>query len=147
MSTSAVLLQILNLKTERDWYVREQIANANKMEINTEQLGRQQNYQEAWDKAYQDAIDGPGKDLVINGRVIVSKDTPASERAAITWANYKSKYYDEDLLDRLTDADVEYDTTNELLGTLIKELDADIAAEEEELGNEAGKTGLIGGGG
>ncbi len=147
MSTAASLTHLLSLTSEINRLVLEQTINASKMERASEQVTRYTKWQNDWDKAYDDAINGPSKDLKMNGNIFIAKDTPATKSQAIKWANYKAPHADEDKLEYLTEMDDRYTTQKEMLDTLIQKLQAEKDAEKQLVATKAADTGLLSGGG
>ena len=139
-ATAALLGTLLCTNADITYYTQQQIFWANKYEANAAKLGEQQNLEEKYWDAYDDCYYAEDdKKVKING----SPQANNNEAAAIEYANYKVKNFDEELLDELMELDVQYETMKLMYETQLEALRALQESEKTATSTAAQDTGLL----
>lgn len=141
-ATAALLGTLLCTNADITYYTQQQIFWANKYEANAAKLGEQQNleekYWDAYDQCYYAEDD---KKVKING----TPQDNNNEAAAIAYADYKVKNFDEELLNELMELDVQYSTMKLMYETQLEALRAQQESEKTATSTAAQDTGLLSG--
>ena len=141
-ATAALLGTLLCTNADITFYTQQQIFWANKYEANAAKLGEQQSLEEKYWDAYDDCYYADDeKKVKINGVEQSNND----EAAAINYAHYKVKNFDQELLDELMNLDIEYETFKLMYETQLEALRAQQEGEKTATSTAAQDTGLLGG--
>ena len=132
------------IRTEMDisFATRELDKLSLEMDANTAKLEEQQKWEKKWEKAFED---GQDDDKAINScGYHKEKGEHWSDAKADAYAHAKVKKYDEDLLDELTELDMDYDSRKTLLEAEITEKTAEKDSWKQETSTEFQDTHLLG---
>jgi hypothetical protein len=148
MSTAALLATLQMKQGELTYYTQQQIFWARKYEDATAALQTQTNLESKWEEKYDKFMDlEDDKKVKIGGTEYTGAQLGTNrESKAEQYANEQVKGYDEAKLEELTEEDIQYESMKTMYEALQKELQAEVDNLNEKVGNEAGKTYLIGGG-
>lgn len=148
MSTAALLATLQMKQGELTYYTQQQIFWARKHEDATAALKTQTDLESKWEQKYDKVMDLEDDKKVKIGGVEYTGAALGTNREskAQQYADEQVKGYDEAKLEDLTEQDIEYESMKTMYETLQKELQAEVDNLNEKVGNEAGKTYLIGGG-
>ena len=141
-ATAALLGTLLCTNADITFYTQQQIFWANKYEANAAKLGEQQTLEEKYWDAYDDCYYAEeDKKVKING----TPQENNNEAAAIAYADYKVKNFDEELLNELMELDIQYETMKLMYETQLEALRAQQESEKTATSTAAQDTGLLGG--
>ncbi len=140
-NTAALLGNLLNTNADINYYTQQSIFWNAKYEANSAKLEKQVNYEEKWEKAFDEACNAD-KDLKIGGKVWVQAGN-TNEQLADKYAHAKVKQYDEDLSLELADLDMEYDTMRTMYDTMLEELRTQKEGQKTATSTAAQDTGLL----
>ena len=141
MSTAAALTNLLRIRADINHYTQEQIYYSTKQEANTAKMNKYAKYETNWEKAYDDAMQlEDNKSKSCNGVTVTGGSV--TEAQAEVYANAKVRHRNEELYLELCDLDIEYDSMNESINTLIEELRADEESAKQNVSTEAQDTHL-----
>lgn len=139
-ATAALLGTLLCKNADITYYTQQQIFWANKYEANAAKLADQQSLEDKYWDAYDDCYYADDdKKVKINGVEQSNND----EAAAINYAHYKVKNFDEELLDELMELDIQYETMKCLYETELEALRAQQEALKTAASTAAQDTGLL----
>jgi len=143
-NTSAILAQLLALKTQENIYTMDQIRWATKYESNAERLSDQEGYRDKWETKYDDAYSAePDKELKAGGRTFMGSNTAGNAGRSKDYAYAAVPKYDPDAYDHYANLDIQYDTIKTTYETILEELSAEKEALQGKLSEAAGDTGLL----
>ena len=139
-ATAALLGTLLCKNADITYYTQLQIFWANKYEANAAKLGEQQTLEKKYWDAYDDCYYAEDdKKVKING----TPQDNNNEAAAIAYADYKVKNFDEELRKELERLDVEYETMKLMYETQLEALRAEKESLESATSRAAQETGLL----
>ena len=139
-ATAALLGTLLCTNADITFYTQQQIFWANKYEANAAKLGEQQTLEEKYWDAYDDCYYAEeDKKVKING----TPQENNNEAAAIAYADYKVKNFDEELLNELMELDIQYGIMKDMYETQLEALRAQQESEKTAVSNAAQDTCLI----
>ena len=113
------------------------------MDANTAKLEDQQKLYNKWEKAFDDAQD-EDKTCKIGNTTWKEKGEVLSDARADAYAHAKVKKYDEELLDELTELDMDYDSRKTILEAAITELQAEKDSWKQQASTEFQDTHMLG---
>ena len=162
MTVAAPLCQLFKIQAEKNAIALREMINANRLDANSKKLTKMQKYQETYEKAYNDVMCPENeKDIKLGGQnyVVLEKNKKGNvvathyydangvecnaEKAALAYAKAKAPNYDEDVLNELSDLDLEYETIKEMCETLLESLNAQRQNQQALVSERAKDTHLI----
>ena len=109
MSAVASLARILRIQADLSYNTRALDNLTLEMDANTAKMEDQEKWEKKWEKAFDDAQD-EDKCCKIGNTTYKQKGQVLSDMEADRYAHLKVKKYNEELLDELTELDMEYDS-------------------------------------
>ncbi len=142
MSTSSDLSALLGIQADLSFNTLQLSRISKKYEAIHKQLDKMTNYEEKWEKAFEDAQD-VDKTCKIGNKTWKEKDQVLSDKMADAYAHAKVKEFDEDILIDLTEKDMEYDAIKTMLEASITELQAEKESWKQQTATDAQDTHLL----
>ena len=143
MSSAAQLGNLLNVTADLNYYTMQLNFWSQKYEANSQKLNEQVKYEEKWEAAFDDAMEG-SKECKVGNTVYVKKDQgTVSEKVADAYAHAKVRQYDEELSLELASLDIEYDTMKTMYEALVTQLTAEKDADKQSTGTSLQDTHLL----
>ncbi|MBR6127367.1 hypothetical protein IKQ21_06750 [bacterium] len=144
-NVAAQLGNLLSVNADINYYTQQSIFWNQKYEANQEKLEVQTKLEQKWEDAYDDAYSAT-KDIKMNGNVFIHEGEKHNMEKAKAYADWKVEKYDAELMEELSELDVEYDTMKTMYDTLLEELRAQKDADKQAVSTAAQDTGLLQGG-
>ena len=141
-NTAALLGTLLTTNADINYYTQQQIYWSNLYDANAAKLAKQVQYEEKWERAFDDAQD-VDKTCKIGNTVYKEKGKVLSDQDADNYAHKKVEQYDAELKLELEDLDMEYDTMKTMYETMLEKLRADEEAQKQATSTAAQDTGLL----
>ena len=142
MSTSSDLSALLGIQADLSFNTLQLSRISKKYEAIHKQLDKMTNYEEKWEKAFEDAQD-VDKTCKIGNKTWKEKDQVLSDKMADAYAHAKVKEFDENILIDLTEKDMEYDAIKTMLEASITELQAEKESWKQQTATDAQDTHLL----
>ena len=142
MNTAALLGNLLNTQADYNYVMQQQIYWNAKYEANQTKLTKQVNFEEKWESAYDDCLNG-NKECKFGGTTYCAEGSPATMAKAKAYADKKVAQYDQQLSEELSALDVEYDSMKTMYDTYLETLKAQKDAEKTTVQTAAQDTGLL----
>ena len=142
MSTSSDLSALLGIQADLSFNTLQLSRISKKYEAIHKQLDKMTNYEEKWEKAFEDAQD-VDKTCKIGNKTWKEKDQVLNDKMADAYAHAKVKEFDEDILIDLTEKDMEYDAIKTMLEASITELQAEKESWKQQTATDAQDTHLL----
>ena len=152
MATSAILLQLLAVKEQINYYTAQQMFYTNKYNSNHKTYTELSKRVEGWETKHDD-VEGleNGKKKTINGVEYTNEQACCAATSFIYHVDCSSEsaaeeYYQDDLDEQveLEYLDMEYDAQKTLFDTMLETLQADEENLKQQLSEEAQDTHLLG---
>ena len=143
MSGVASLATILRIQADLSFNTRALDNLTLEMDANTAKLEDQQKWEKKWETAFDNAQD-EDKTCKIGNTTWKEKGEVLDDRRADAYAHAKVKKYNEELLDELTELDMEYDSRKTMLEASITELQAEKDSWKQQASTEFQDTHLLG---
>lgn len=141
-NTAALLAQLLTVKVSLANDIQMQVFYSNKLDANSAKLSVQTKAQNKWQKAFDNAMDS--EKAITDHGFNYAKGQDRTEEMAEAYANAVAQQYDEELMNELEVLDIEYDTMNQFLQTVIEKERAEEQNLKEAVSNAAQDTGRLG---
>ena len=142
MSTSSDLSALLGIQADLSFNTLQLSRISKKYEAIHKQLDKMTNYEEKWEKAFEDAQD-VDKTCKIGNKTWKEKDQVLNDKMADAYAHAKVKEFDENILIDLTEKDMEYDAIKTMLEASITELQAEKESWKQQTATDAQDTHLL----
>ena len=139
----ASLATLLRIQTDISYNTRQLDNLTLEMDANKAKLEEQEKWYNKWEKAFDDAQD-EDKTCKIGNTTWKEKGVVLSDAKADAYAHAKVKKYDEDLLDELTELDMDYDSRKTILEATLTELNAEKDSWKQETSTELSDTHVLG---
>ena len=139
----ASLATLLRIQTDISYHTRQLDNLTLEMDANKAKLEEQEKWYNKWEKAFDDAQD-EDKTCKIGNTTWKEKGVVLSDAKADAYAHAKVKKYDEDLLDELTELDMDYDSRKTILEATLTELNAEKDSWKQETSTELSDTHVLG---
>lgn len=143
MSGVASLATILRIQADLSFNTRALDNLTLEMDANTAKLEDQQKWEKKWETAFDNAQD-EDKTCKIGNTTWKEKGEVLDDRRADAYAHAKVKKYNEELLDELTELDMDYDSRKTMLEASITELQAEKDSWKQQASTEFQDTHLLG---
>ena len=141
-NTAALLGNLLSVNADINFYTQQSIYWNQKYEANQKKLEAQTKLEQKWEDAYDDAYSAT-KDIKMNKAVFIQEGEQHNAEKAKIYADWKVEKYDEELMEELSELDVEYDKMKTMYDTLLEELRAQKDADKQATSTAAQDTGLL----
>ena len=143
MSAVTSLATLLRLQADLSYNTRMLDNLTLEMDANTAKLEEQQKWEKKWETAFDNAQD-EDKTCKIGNTTWKAKGEVLSDARADAYAHAKVKKYNEELLDELTEKDMDYDSRKTILEATITELQAEKDSWKQQASTEYQDTHLLG---
>ena len=120
---AAATSNVQSIQAEIAWYTREQIVINQKYEANLAKLEKQTRYETQWQNKFDSAINN---DREINKCGIYIPENNENEDLAIQYADKMVDEYNAELLEELTETDMNYDSIKTMLDTVLEKKRSDL---------------------
>jgi len=145
-NTSAILAQLLAIKTQENIYTMDQVRWKAKYDSNAEKMSEQQGYQDKWESKYDSAYGASDDDkLKAGGKTFSGGMTSGNAARSRMYANACVPKYDSDACAHYEALDIQYDTIQQTYETMLETLKADKEALQSKVADAAKDTGIIDG--
>ena len=143
-NTSAILAQLLAVKTQENIYTMDSIRWNAKYDANAERMSDQQGYQDKWEQKYDSAYSASDEQtLKAGGRSYSGSVLGGNAARSRAFANACVPKYDSDACAHYEALDIQYDTIKSTYETMLEELKAEKESLQSKLSEAAKDTGLI----
>jgi len=143
-NTSAILAQLLAIKTQENIYSMDSIRWNAKYNANAERMSDQQGYQDKWETKYDSAYTaGADETLKAGGQKWSGSRTSGNAAQSRLFANKCVPKYDSDACAHYEALDIQYDTIKSTYDTMLEELGAQKESLQSKLSEAAKDKGLI----
>ena len=142
MSTSADLSTLLRIERDLSYNTMQLSSISQKYEATHKALEQMTKYEEKWENAYDDA-QNEDKTCKVGDKTWKEKGETLNDRMADAYAHAKVKQYDEEILQELTEKDMEYENLKTVLETSITELQAEKESWKQMTATDAQNTHLL----
>ena len=143
MAAVPSLATILRIEADLNYNTRSLDKLSLEMDANKAKLEDQEKWEKKWETAFDNAQD-EDKECKIGNTTYKEKGVVLSDYEADRYAHLKVKKYDEDLLDELTELDMDYDSRKTILEASITELQAEKDSWKQQASTEFQDTHLLG---
>ena len=145
-NTSAILAQLLAVKTQENIYTMDQVRWNAKYDSNAEKMSDQQGYQDKWESKYDSAYGANADDkLKAGGKTFSGSSTSGNAARSRMYANACVPKYDSDACAHYEALDIQYDTIKTTYETMLEELKAEKESLKSKLSEAAKDTGIMDG--